>query len=62
MVMPIRYISENEVAEITGRAVGTLRNDRYYHRGLPYVKLGRSVKYKLEDVIAYMDERTVLPN
>ena len=62
MVMQVRYISEYEVAEITGRAVSTLRNDRCYHRGLPYVKFGRLVRYKYDDVIAYMEERMVNPN
>jgi len=50
-----RFITEVEVAEITGRAVATLRNDRYYRRGLPFFKFGRSVRYSEEEVLAFME-------
>jgi len=55
-----RYIGEKEVARITGRALPTLRNDRHRRRGIPYVKMGRSVRYNLEDVIDYMESRKIL--
>jgi predicted DNA-binding transcriptional regulator AlpA len=55
-----RYIGEKEVARITGRALPTLRNDRHRRRGIPYVKMGRSVRYNLEDVIEYMESRKIL--
>jgi predicted DNA-binding transcriptional regulator AlpA len=54
-----RYINEKEVARITGRGLQTLRNDRHCGRGLPYIKMGRSVRYSLEDVIAYMEARKI---
>jgi predicted DNA-binding transcriptional regulator AlpA len=54
-----RYINEKEVARITGRGLQTLRNDRHRGRGLPYIKMGRSVRYSLEDVIAYMEARKI---
>jgi predicted DNA-binding transcriptional regulator AlpA len=54
-----RYIKEKEVARITGRGLQTLRNDRHRGRGLPYIKMGRSVRYSLEDVIAYMEARKI---
>ena len=53
------YISEKEVTRITGRALPTLRNDRHHRRGLPYYKFGRSVRYKLEDVIDFMEARKI---
>ena len=55
-----RYINEKEVARITGRALPTLRNDRHRRRGIPYVKVGRSVRYNLEDVLEYMESREIL--
>jgi hypothetical protein len=55
-----RYLTEAEVAEMTGRAVSTLRNDRYYRRGIPYIKVGRSVRYNLEETIGFMESRKVL--
>jgi len=54
------YLSEKEVATITGRALSTLRNERFMRKGLPYYKIGgRSIRYKTEDVIAYMEARRI---
>lgn len=54
------YLNEKEVAAITGRAVSTLRNERFMRKGLPYLKVGgRSIRYKMEDVIAYMEGRRI---
>lgn len=54
------YLNEVEVAAITGRAVSTLRNERFMRKGLPYLKIGgRSIRYKSEDVIAYMEGRRI---
>jgi hypothetical protein len=55
-----KYLNEREVAAITGRAVSTLRNERFMRKGLPYLKIaGRSIRYKTEDVIAFMEGRRV---
>lgn len=51
---------EQEVAEITNRALSTLRNDRFMNRGIPYIKAGRNVRYNLEDVLNYMESRKVV--
>jgi hypothetical protein len=53
------YLNEKEVAKITGRAKQTLRNDRFLGKGIPYCKVGRSVRYSLEDVIAFMENRKI---
>jgi len=57
----IQYVDEKEVSRITGRALPTLRNDRHRGRGFPYVKLGRSVRYRLTDVIQFMEGRKIKP-
>jgi hypothetical protein len=49
-----RYLTEQEVFELTGRGLQTLRNDRYLGRGFPYHKLGRSIRYRLADILAFM--------
>ena len=54
-----RYVDEREVSRITGRALPTLRNDRFNKRGFPYIKLGRSVRYKLNDIISFMEKHRV---
>jgi hypothetical protein len=54
------YLNEKEVAAITGRAISTLRNERFMRKGLPYLKVGgRSIRYKNEDVRAYMEGRRI---
>jgi hypothetical protein len=39
-----RYINEKEVSKITGLALSTLRNWRFKRTGMPYSKVGRSVR------------------
>ena len=53
------YITEVQVSQITGRALSTLRNERARGKGIPYIKVGRSVRYSLEDVIEYMESRKI---
>jgi len=54
-----KYITEKEVSEITSRALSTLRNERFLGKGIPYIKIGKSVRYKFDDVIEYMESRRV---
>jgi hypothetical protein len=54
----VQYLTETEVSHMTRRALSTLRNDRFKRRGIPYHKIGvsgRSVRYKLADVINFME-------
>ena len=54
-----KYLDEREVSRITGRALPTLRNDRHRGQGIPYSKIGRSVRYSLSDVITFMESRKI---
>ncbi len=54
-----QYISEKEVSRITGLALPTLRNWRFKRTGMAYSKIGRSVRYAMEDVLHYMESRKV---
>ena len=56
-----QYVTETELAEMIQRSVQTLRNDRHRRRGLPYIKIGRSIRYDLADVEAYLNECRVIP-
>ena len=53
-------LTRKEAAELLGTTEGTLAvwacNKRY---GLPMVKIGRLVKYKLSDLNAFIERRTV---
>ena len=57
--MKVQYLTEKQVSEITGRALQTLRNERHLGRGIPYVKVGRSIRYSLEDVVEFMESRKI---
>lgn len=53
------YLNETQVSNMTQIALSSLRNQRFEHRGIPYYKVGgfgRSVRYKLQDVINYMEQ------
>lgn len=53
------YLNETEVAHLTKRALSTLRNERFNRRGIPYIKIGKSVRYSKEDVITFMEQRKI---
>ena len=50
-----RALTEHEVATITGKSVRTLQDDRHHRRGVPYRKVGRSVRYLEHEVIRWLD-------
>ena len=57
--MSKKYIPEKELSAMTGRALQTLRNDRFNGRGFPYIKMGRSIRYDEEVAIAIMEQSKV---
>jgi predicted DNA-binding transcriptional regulator AlpA len=57
---PSALVDEKVAAEILGITAGTLSVWRCTRRyPLPYVKVGRAVRYRLSDLEAYMQSRTV---
>ncbi len=54
-------LNENELAALLGYHVQTLRNHRSAGVGIPYVKVGRSVRYQLVDIQEYLAERRITP-
>jgi hypothetical protein len=55
----VRYVNDSVVSEITGIAVGSLRNMRMRREGIPYSKIKKSVLYSLNDVYKFMESRKV---
>jgi hypothetical protein len=54
------FLNEKEVSVLTGRALSSLRNDRHQRRGIPYLKVcQRSIRYRLKDVIEFMERRRI---
>ena len=56
-----RFVDEKKAAKILDIAVQTLRNWRQNRRGPAYFKMGRSVRYKVEDLVAYSNKRRIDP-
>ena len=55
------YLTPLEVEKFSGRKLQTLANERHQGRGLPYYKVGSSVRYKLADVISFMERHRIDP-
>ena len=56
--MAIALLNAEQVSEILGISVGTLavwRTTKRYN--LPYVKVGRYIRYRMEDVQAFIESR-----
>ena len=52
-----QFIDENEASKITSIPTPTLRTLRSKGGGPPFVKIGRSVRYEVTDLIAFMRRR-----
>jgi predicted DNA-binding transcriptional regulator AlpA len=48
-------LSDREVERITGRARSTLQKDRVVGTGIPFVRIGRLVRYRQCDLQAFLD-------
>lgn len=55
------WLTEKEVSAIIGCSLSLLRQNRHKHKGIPYTKMGRSVRYAAEDVKLFMDRHRVQP-
>jgi predicted DNA-binding transcriptional regulator AlpA len=49
-----QLLSDRDVEKITGRAQSTLQKDRVAGKGIPFVRMGRLVRYRQSDVNAYV--------
>lgn len=54
-----QWLSEHSVARLLEVSLSKLRQDRFHRRGLPYYKVGKSVRYLLADILAYMAKRRI---
>ena len=55
MVENKKLLTPLEVAELTGLSTDTLAQWRSQRRGIPYLKIGRAVRYDPADVQAYLE-------
>ena len=54
-----QFLSEAEVAKILSISRATLQQNRWLNRGIPFLKVGRSVRYAVTDLQAYIEENRV---
>lgn len=59
-------LTEPQAAEMLGVCAGTLKQARLGYKSsplysLPYVSIGRAIRYKRSDVIDWIDKHTVHP-
>ena len=47
-------LTEREVSSRTGLSLSTLRAHRFKRIGLPYIKIGRSVRYRAQDLETFL--------
>ena len=50
-------LTEHDVARITGMSVATVRRWRLLRQGPKYLKIGAAVRYKPEDLSAWLESR-----
>ena len=55
MISMPTLLTTQEVADLTGLSRETLAQWRSQRRGIAYLKIGRSVRYALADVQAYLE-------
>ena len=54
-----KWLTESQVSEITGLSVSSIQKQRFHQRGISYCKIGRSVRYHLQDVESFMQARRI---
>ncbi|HKD09869.1 MAG TPA: helix-turn-helix domain-containing protein [Bryobacteraceae bacterium] len=50
-------LNEHDVARITGMSVASVRRWRLFRQGPKYLKIGSAVRYKPEDLAAWLESR-----
>jgi predicted DNA-binding transcriptional regulator AlpA len=50
-------LTERDVARITGLSVASVRRWRLLRQGPKYIKIGAAVRYKAEDIAAWIETR-----
>jgi predicted DNA-binding transcriptional regulator AlpA len=50
-------LNEHDVARLTGLSVASVRRWRLFRQGPKYLKFGAAVRYKPEDISAWLESR-----
>ncbi len=57
--MTLQLIKEKDLAKILNVSAAKLSRDRFEKRGLPFYRLGRSIRYNLEKCLKSLEESPV---
>ena len=52
-------LDEKEAGALIGKSAKWMETDRRVHKTIPYVKLGRHVRYRTQDLLAYIEANLV---
>ena len=56
-----KAMTTREAAAFLGSTKATLENWRHWRRGPAYMKQGRSVRYRLRDLLAFQEQNMITP-
>jgi len=54
-----KLLTQQEVATWTGMSIAWFEMSRFKRTGIPYVKIGRSVRYRVSDVQNWIDSHVI---
>jgi len=56
------HVGEDAATRLMGLSKFTLRNYRHLHKGPPYVRIGRAIRYRVGDILDFLDSRKITPD
>ena len=56
----MQLLNEKNLAKQLDVSIAKLRKDRFENRGLPYTRIGRSVRYNLVSVLKSLKDNSVM--
>lgn len=58
MTVTIQLFTEKQLADQLNISVKKLQKDRRLNQGIRFIKFGKSVRYRMSDIEAYINENT----
>jgi len=59
---PRQFLTKKELAEYLGLSIFTIDSWVSERREIPYIKMGRCVKFDLSDVLLWVENNKVIPH
>lgn len=54
-----KLLTQQQVVELTGMSPAFFEMSRFKGTGIPYVKIGRSVRYREQDLVKFINDHLV---